>query len=183
MVWRQSSTAPLADANLRRGRLDPCGDLPLIRKDRRSQVDPRAFGHALKAARGSPTLLVQHLFIAACTPQLANDPVKRRSDALCGADVVLLTCRAPEHRQRPFLGAMRQQASQCQADLRHIHANFRAARDTAAQNMNRGGSGCLNRLAVWISGSPLVDHAAARSGCSKYTTPPSAVPERLMRRS
>lgn len=33
----------------------------------------------------------------------------------------------------------------------------------------RGGPGCLNRLAVWISGSPLVDHAAARSGWSKYT--------------
>lgn len=34
---------------------------------------------------------------------------------------------------------------------------------------DRGGPGCLNRLAVWISGSPLVDHAAARSGWSKYT--------------
>lgn len=32
----------------------------------------------------------------------------------------------------------------------------------------RSGSVCLNRLAVWISGSPLVDHAAARSGWSKY---------------
>jgi hypothetical protein len=32
----------------------------------------------------------------------------------------------------------------------------------------RGGPGCLNRLAVWISGSPLVDHAAARSGWPKY---------------
>lgn len=42
----------------------------------------------------------------------------------------------------------------------------------------RGGSACLNRLAVWISGSPLVDHAAARSGWAKYTwsgvRPPSA---------
>jgi len=42
----------------------------------------------------------------------------------------------------------------------------------------RGGSVCLYRLAVWISGLPLVDHAAARSGCSKYTwsgvRPPSA---------
>lgn len=28
----------------------------------------------------------------------------------------------------------------------------------------RGGSVCLHRLAVWISGLPLVDHAAARSG-------------------
>ncbi|RYE91869.1 MAG: hypothetical protein EOO77_47590, partial [Oxalobacteraceae bacterium] len=35
--------------------------------------------------------------------------------------------------------------------------------------LDRGGSGCLNRLTVWISGSPLVDHAAARSGWSKYT--------------
>ena len=33
----------------------------------------------------------------------------------------------------------------------------------------RGSPGCLNRLAIWISGSPLVDHAAARSGWSKYT--------------
>jgi transposase len=33
----------------------------------------------------------------------------------------------------------------------------------------RGGPGCLNRLAVWISRSPLVDHAAARSGWPKYT--------------
>ncbi|OYY89806.1 MAG: hypothetical protein B7Y45_10290 [Sphingomonas sp. 28-66-16] len=42
----------------------------------------------------------------------------------------------------------------------------------------RGGSVCLYRLAVRISGSPLVDHAAARSGCSKYiwsgVRPPSA---------
>jgi transposase-like protein len=39
----------------------------------------------------------------------------------------------------------------------------------ALRLMMRGGPGCLNRLAVWISGSPLVDHAAARSGWSKYT--------------
>ena len=42
----------------------------------------------------------------------------------------------------------------------------------------RGGSVCLHRLAAWISGLPLVDHAAARSGCAKYiwsgVRPPSA---------
>ncbi len=42
----------------------------------------------------------------------------------------------------------------------------------------RGGSACLYRLAAWISGLPLIDHAAARSGCAKYTwsgvRPPSA---------
>ena len=35
--------------------------------------------------------------------------------------------------------------------------------------VERGGSACLNRLAVWISGLPLVDHDAGRSGWSKYT--------------
>ena len=34
----------------------------------------------------------------------------------------------------------------------------------------RGGSGCLNRLAGPISGLPAGDHAAARSGRSKYTS-------------
>ena len=42
----------------------------------------------------------------------------------------------------------------------------------------RGGSVCLHTLAAWISGLPLVDHAAARSGWSKYSwsgvRPPSA---------
>ena len=42
----------------------------------------------------------------------------------------------------------------------------------------RGGSVCLHRLAGRISGSPLVDHAAARSDWWKYTwlgvRPPSA---------
>lgn len=42
----------------------------------------------------------------------------------------------------------------------------------------RGGSVCLNRLAARISVLPLVDHAAARSGWSKYSwsgvRPPSA---------
>src|SRR3546814_12077704 len=42
----------------------------------------------------------------------------------------------------------------------------------------RSGSVCLHRLAAWISGSPLVDHAAARSGCATYiwsgVQPPSA---------
>ena len=42
----------------------------------------------------------------------------------------------------------------------------------------RGGSVCLHRLAARISGLPLVDHAAARSGWLKYLwsglRPPSA---------
>ena len=43
---------------------------------------------------------------------------------------------------------------------------------------SRSGSVRLNRLAAWISGLPLVDHAAARSGWWKYiwsgVRPPSA---------
>ncbi len=34
----------------------------------------------------------------------------------------------------------------------------------------RGGSVCLNSLAGLLSGSPAGDHAAARSGCWKYTS-------------
>ena len=39
----------------------------------------------------------------------------------------------------------------------------------ASVHANRGGSVCLHRLAAWISGLPLVDHAAARSGWVKYS--------------
>ena len=49
---------------------------------------------------------------------------------------------------------------------------------TCPASWPRVGSVCLNRLAGWISKSPLVGHAAARSGWSKYTwsgvRPPSA---------
>jgi len=48
----------------------------------------------------------------------------------------------------------------------------------ATPTAGNGGLVRLHRLAAWISGSPLVDHAAARSGWSKYiwpdVRPPSA---------
>ncbi len=48
----------------------------------------------------------------------------------------------------------------------------------AGPAVDRKGSVYLRTLAAWISGLPLVDHAAARSGLSKYTwsgvRPPSA---------
>ncbi len=49
---------------------------------------------------------------------------------------------------------------------------------TGPRMWTRGGSVCLHRLAARISGLPLVDHAAARSGWLKYiwsgVLPPSA---------
>ena len=64
-------------------------------------------------------------------------------------------------------------------DDRHLHQDKASgARDDRPGLKARDGSVCLHRLAVWISGSPLVAHAAARSGLSKYSwsgvRPPSA---------
>lgn len=47
--------------------------------------------------------------------------------------------------------------------------DFEVFRPALEKALARGGSVCLHRLAAWISGLPLVDHAAARSGCPKYT--------------
>ena len=60
----------------------------------------------------------------------------------------------------------------------HMPLFFLLSGLTGGGALYRGGSVGLHRLAAWISGLPLVDHAAARSGWSKYNwsgvRPPSA---------
>jgi hypothetical protein len=75
--------------------------------------------------------------VAACPTKLANDPVKRSSDALSSTDFVVLRGCVPKQGEWPFLGAMRQQATKSESDLRHINADVGTTGDARPQNMHR----------------------------------------------
>lgn len=77
------------------------------------------------------------ILIATSAPELPNDPIECRRDALRTANIVLLSSCIPIEFERPSLGAVRQQTAQRQANLDAIDPRFRATRDPAAQDMHR----------------------------------------------